>query len=95
MYVPSALTIIVPTPAIIASKPALLVTPPTVKVVTVKVATGEPDPESFVKTFPVTGVSSAVLELSSTMVILLTKIKRAALLTKLPQTKSDCDTCKR
>jgi hypothetical protein len=43
-----------------------------VKVVTDNVAAGEPEPESFVKTFPVAGVSSGVLTLSLIMVTLFT-----------------------
>ena len=57
-----------------------------VKVVTVNAAAGEPEPESFVKTLPVAGVSSSVLTLSLIMVTLFAKIKRAALLDILPQT---------
>ena len=42
-------------------------TPATVKLVTVNVLAGVPDPVSLVKTFPVTGVSSGPVFASSTM----------------------------
>ena len=73
----------------------MYVTPPIVKVVTVKAAAGEPEPESLVKTFPVAGVSSGVAILSLIMVTLFDKIKRAAFDTIVPHAKLDCDTCKR
>ena len=61
-----------------------------VNCVTVKVAAGEPEPESLVKTFPVFGVSSGVLTLSLIMLTLFAKINRAAFEVTLPQTKLDC-----
>ena len=63
------------------------------KVVTVNAAAVEPEPESLVKTFPVTGVSSGVFTLSLIMVTLFAKIKRAAFVVKLPQAKLDCEIC--
>ncbi len=60
------------------------------KVVTVKAAAGEPEPESLVKTFPVFGVSSGVLALSLIMVTLFAKINRAAFVVIFPQAKFDC-----
>ena len=66
-----------------------------VKVVTVNAAAGDPEPESLVKTFPVAGVSSAVVLLSLIIVTLLLKIKRAGLDVTFPQAKFDWETCKR
>ena len=65
------------------------------KVVTDNVAAGEPDPESFVKTLPVEGVSSGVLTLSLIIVTLFAIIKRAAFEVILPHAKLDCYNCKR
>ena len=87
------MTTSVPTPVIVAVCPALYVTPPTVKVETDKAAAGVPEPLSFVKTLPETGVSSNVVAISLTMETLFAKIKRAAFEVTFPHTKSDCEIC--
>ena len=57
MYEPSAFTVTVPTPSIVAVAPAVYSTPPIVNLVTVKVAPASTS-VSLINTLPVAGVSS-------------------------------------
>ena len=80
------LMVIEPTPDIDPVWPTVYVVEPILKLVTEMLDAGFPEPLSFVNTFPETGVSSAIVTLSSTTIGVLSIVNLATEVVIFPQT---------